>query len=951
MKHITLSLAFFAVFAVGSAQNLAKYDSLMTKARAYSKQKEYQKSNACYEQIIDFLETLDNQDILPSIKALVSINYIHLGIDALRAEDFNTSKKHFDKALEYADTDPKATSYIQAWKWQGNWYRNKAVKMRRDHQDPAEGLDLLLQAEMCFKKINESKKILDCQLTRAELLIDLAKDNDAKKLLLQTISECGNDTTLSNIKGQALFHLGKLEVEQEQFQQAIQHMEQSFNILQKSNPDYAHLAANNLYSLYTYNIPDAKKAAFWSEKSNYFMERYIADDEVRAYKSVTQNFLDRNYPEARDTIVELINRCEAKTNFPPSKLSEYYKTLALIQQQGLKQYSLSEQNYKHALTLAIEAGEVGKKDLPEIWYELTLLYGNWNKPDEAMAAAENCIQTTTNHFGPLHSETMRAYSMRSNFAGFYNLRDTALNDRQKCFEIIKKNIERNFAYLTATERSAYWNKFLDETTIMFTFAHKLEEYQSDYTDDLFNQQLMAKGLLLNAESSLQRAIESNPELKNTYQKIKELRKESEASEVNPLEAEAAMREADRLERTLGSNANSIHQFLDFLKVKAEDVKKHLKFNEIAIEFANYRVGKDSVIYAALILSPQWSHVRFLPLIEERELTYNQGNISEKIWKPLMAAVPKEVNTIYFAPTGQLYQLPIESQKLIDGRFISDVYRLYRLSSTRWLAISGDQTQGKDAIVYGGLQYNATVKDMLADAQQYPRQRSAEPTVDALRWGLEGLKYLPGTKVEANNIVETINQADKQNFHAKAFLGADGTEASFKALDGQQTRTIHIATHGFYQKGKSEDNDLNSALTRNGLFFAGADNKRQGEPLPEGLDDGILTAEEISMLDLRELDLVVLSACQTGQGEVSADGVFGLQRGFKKAGANSIIMSLWKVDDNATRLLMTEFYKHWMAGMSKHDALEKAKQTVRTNTEKDWSDPKYWAAFILLDGVE
>ena len=95
----------------------------------------------------------------------------------------------------------------------------------------------------------------------------------------------------------------------------------------------------------------------------------------------------------------------------------------------------------------------------------------------------------------------------------------------------------------------------------------------------------------------------------------------------------------------------------------------------------------------------------------------------------------------------------------------------------------------------------------------------------------------------------------------------------------------------------------------------------------------------------------MSACQTAQGHITGDGVFGLQRGFKKAGANSILMSLWKVDDKATCLLMTEFYKNWIEeGKTKHEALELAKQTVRSHKDKGWDDPKYWAAFILLDAI-
>ena len=139
------------------------------------------------------------------------------------------------------------------------------------------------------------------------------------------------------------------------------------------------------------------------------------------------------------------------------------------------------------------------------------------------------------------------------------------------------------------------------------------------------------------------------------------------------------------------------------------------------------------------------------------------------------------------------------------------------------------------------------------------------------------------------------------------------------------------------------------MTRSGLILAGANNRLQQKTIPEGVEDGILTAQEIAMLDLRGLDLVALSACQTAQGDINGEGVFGLQRGFKKAGAGSILMSLWKVDDEATSLLMTEFYKQWINGLSKHDALEKAKMVVRGH--QGWSNPNYWAAFVLLDGLD
>ena len=136
------------------------------------------------------------------------------------------------------------------------------------------------------------------------------------------------------------------------------------------------------------------------------------------------------------------------------------------------------------------------------------------------------------------------------------------------------------------------------------------------------------------------------------------------------------------------------------------------------------------------------------------------------------------------------------------------------------------------------------------------------------------------------------------------------------------------------------------------MMSGASDYLFGMGNATGMEDGILTAKEISKLDLRGLNLVALSACKTALGDISSEGVSGLQRGFKKAGAKSILMSLWKVDDEATCFLMKEFYKQWIEkGKTKYNALKIAKEEVRSHKEKKWDDPKYWAAFIMLDGIE
>ena len=134
------------------------------------------------------------------------------------------------------------------------------------------------------------------------------------------------------------------------------------------------------------------------------------------------------------------------------------------------------------------------------------------------------------------------------------------------------------------------------------------------------------------------------------------------------------------------------------------------------------------------------------------------------------------------------------------------------------------------------------------------------------------------------------------------------------------------------------------MLRSGLMLSGGNKAWQGDAIPEGIEDGVLTAKEISRMDLRGTELVVLSACETGLGDVSSEGVFGLQRSFKQAGVQTLVMSLWEVSDKATSYMMTQFYSNLLSGKDKRSAFLEAKRKCK----EQFPYPQYWAAFIMLD---
>jgi CHAT domain-containing protein len=169
------------------------------------------------------------------------------------------------------------------------------------------------------------------------------------------------------------------------------------------------------------------------------------------------------------------------------------------------------------------------------------------------------------------------------------------------------------------------------------------------------------------------------------------------------------------------------------------------------------------------------------------------------------------------------------------------------------------------------------------------------------------------------------------------------------MEASGPRVIHLATHGFFlpdrpsAPGERFRGGLESALLRSGLVLAGANTWLAGYTTLPRAGDGLLTAEEVTGLDLLGTELVVLSACETGLGDVSAgEGVFGLRRSFQLAGAATVVMSLWKVPDDPTRELMEAFYRHLLAGAPRAEALRQAQLQTRSR----YPDPQHWGAFIL-----
>lgn len=289
----------------------------------------------------------------------------------------------------------------------------------------------------------------------------------------------------------------------------------------------------------------------------------------------------------------------------------------------------------------------------------------------------------------------------------------------------------------------------------------------------------------------------------------------------------------------------------------------------------------------------------------------------------------------------------------DGALLGEHYHFVILTSARELFYSKTTIELSDidsVVLYGGLDYSLDTSVMLAEAMVYDSlplnsfRNSRDVRGDSI--------FLPLPQSEKE--VKSIGNTFSKNGITPALLeGSKGSEESFISMSGHAPTILHLATHGFYYSPNDTNQSVaflqgyRDAMMLTGLAFAGANRAWQGKQLPDGVLGGVLSAYNISNLDFRNTELLVLSACHSGDGQATPDGLFGLQRAFKKAGVKTMILSLWDVDDNVGAEFMTLFYETMLsdvAHMHKRAAFNKAKAIIRDK----YPEPYYWAGFVMLD---
>lgn len=250
----------------GNAQT-EKWDSLMNLAKTYHKQKEYLKSNEYYQQVIDAIMPFDNDARLANkIKGTMALNYMYLGVPLFKQKKYPEAKLYFEKAIEFAEKDPKVLPMANTW--MGDWYSTQALTIRLSETNLQQSVEYSVIAEKYYEVANAPEKRLSEQVTRATVLSEISRIDEAKQQLQKVISECEGNDKRDVILAKALNELGDIEQNAENYQSAIQLLERSYDLSVVNCKTNAQIAANRLLRLYQSQIPDESKVELWQKRIN-----------------------------------------------------------------------------------------------------------------------------------------------------------------------------------------------------------------------------------------------------------------------------------------------------------------------------------------------------------------------------------------------------------------------------------------------------------------------------------------------------------------------------------------------------------------------------------------------------------------------------------------------------------------------------------------------------------
>ena len=508
---------------------------------------------------------------------------------------------------------------------------------------------------------------------------------------------------------------------------------------------------------------------------------------------------------------------------------------------------------------------------------------------------------------------------------------------------------KQFAVLNELDRENLLLNFEKKINILHNYF--LRNNNEENMERILNNSLRIKELSLISQIQIKQYLktQTNPKFK-VYQSLSE--------EYFNLQNSQSFKDRLKIEK-VRSQLFALHQELNMydvlmkglkLDITWNDVKSKLTNEELAVDIIRVPNQNDSkVIYYALLFSSNSKKPELVKLFYESELEAIlncPGNTKERInciletkskdlynliFEPMSRYIENKKN-IYISKTGLLHKVPFGSITLDNNWTLKSVSSLQRI-------ISDNINFGSDGVdLFGGADFAG-----FKTAQRYYGYQVSTEVQEKLR--KEKITNLPHSKKEVLAISKLYETLGK---NINLYIESDANEYSFRKLSGNKKDIIHVATHGFSEglaynvnSHFNLNNNASSELLRSGIILSPHNSKKD----LNNENDGLITAMDLSKLDFSNYNLAIFSSCESGLGNLYGNqGVYGIVRGLKLAGAKSMILSLWQVPDKHTSELMISFYKYYLKGDHPNIALKKAKFELKAK----YPNPYYWAGFEYFE---
>ncbi len=942
-----------------------------------------------WERTYELAKSLNSID--EQLDALINLSYLHSSIN-----ESEKASEYYERYLlvgkEFADVNSLISSYISIAEIQaaiGNYvkareYFASALELCEEHNKISEWARVNVLVAKTFQeeqRYNQALDFIQANINQAEFLgaSSIAKTHQAKADILRLqmqypealkfYAKALDVWSNQNKKNDAITCLNAMGAISEvmgNMPEAVNHYERAFEIAQSiGNREAVAAVSNNLGVVYR-QLGDIEKASqSYQEALAIYLDIDDADRASYCYNNLGIVYeISGEYGKA--------NEYYEKSIAIKHDTKDQKGMAASLMNMGnvhrfLGDFTKAESFYDQALSISTEIHD--EQGMALALGSKAALMLEQNSYSEAIDYAKKSLEIAERlDLMNLIKEANRQLAWAYNAT---NVPEWAEGAYINIIEMNHDDISRNFSILSESEKELYFKTISEDFDRFHSFALNRMHSNPQITRDVYNNLLKNKGLLLKSSTAMRNAILSskNQELINDYEQWINVNQEIASLYTMPIDQRTANPEelervANELERKLVRTSSEFSSFEQSIRVNWEEVRSSLKDNEAAIEFTHFTNMNDSTYYAALVTTSQSENPVMIKLFNESviepilgEFEGNSLNyinsvygintdlntqLYDLIWKPIEPHL-EDISTIYISPSGLLHKVSFAAISRSQNRYLIDDYSMNMVSTTARLIEESDfeLTPETSLALFGGIQY------------------STHPDAN------ETWSFLQGTLEEAT-LIESI--ANQHLTNVAIYADTLATENMFKT-NAPQSNMLHIATHGFFypdpqlvkhtieeatEVGEVEfrggspsfgmDNFVNNKnpLMRSGLVFAGVNDYWNGAKVKVN-DDGVLTALEVINIDLRQNQLVVMSACETGLGDIAgSEGVYGLQRAFKMAGSNHLIMSLWQVPDNETAEFMEVFYTNLIQQKDLNKAFESTQNSMRQKY-----DPYYWAAFVLL----